>query len=142
MLFDTNGFINPNENYDFAINIINVNPNTLDIYDKEEALKKGNLFKNLYDEYKNYKPYMTSPKNERQEKLLDIMQLEFLVNDLNLYLDIHPEDNYAYDIFKKASEKLKEKSEKYSKVYGPLELCDLSNEYEWTSSMFPWEGEF
>ena len=138
MLFDKTGFYEP-DNYDFAIGIISGNLDNLKLYDLEEALNKGNLFKSLYDKYKDYEPQKIIVNGERKNKLLDIQRLEFSINELNLYLDLHPEDVNVFKIFKKLIEDLKEKTNVYVKTYGPLELCDVNDTYEWTMSMFPWE---
>ena len=71
--------------------------------------------------------------------MLEIQRLEFSINELNLYLDLNPEDVNVFKIFKKLIEDLKEKTNVYVKTYGPLELCDVNDTYEWTMSMFPWE---
>ena len=138
MLFDKTGFYEP-DNYDFAIGIINGNLDNLKLYDLEEALNKGNLFKSLYDKYKDYEPKKIIVNGERKNKLLEIQRLEFSINELNLYLDLNPEDVNVFKIFKKLIEDLKEKTNVYVKTYGPLELCDVNDTYEWTMSMFPWE---
>ena len=138
MLFDKTGFYEP-DNYDFAIGIISGNLDNLKLYDLEEALNKGNLFKSLYDKYKDYDTKKIIVNGERKNKLLDIQRLEFSINELNLYLDLHPEDVNVFKIFKKLIEDLKEKTNVYVKTYGPLELCDVNDTYEWTMSMFPWE---
>ena len=138
MLFDKTGFYEP-DNYDFAIGIINGNLDNLKLYDLEEALNKGNLFKSLYDKYKDYEPKKIIVNGERKKQLLNIQRLEFSINELNLYLDLHPEDENVFKIFKKLIEDLKEKKEVFVKTYGPLDLCDINDSYEWTMSMFPWE---
>ena len=138
MLFDKTGFYEPND-YDFAIGIINGNVDNLKFYDLDDALNKGNLFKNLYDPYKSYTPSAIKVNGDRKNKLLEIQRLEFSINELNLYLDLYPDDINVFKIFKKLTEDLKDKTEKYEKTYGPLELCAVNDSYEWTMSMFPWE---
>ena len=58
-----------------------------ELLDPKEGLEKGNLFKNLYDQYKNYKVQTLKPKTERQKKLNDILAYAFAMNDLALYLE-------------------------------------------------------
>ena len=143
MLFDKNGFYisekSFNKDYDFAVNIMNNDYDKFKIYDPTEALKKGNLFPKLYDEYKNYKPVMPKVDSGREAALLEIQMLEFCINDLNLYLDLNPNDAYAYKIFKDYVRECLKKKEQFSKVYGPLVLENLSEEYEWSKSVWPWE---
>lgn len=143
MLFDKNGYFyidnNQKQNYDFAINMMPTDSQKLKIYDLNEALKKGNLFPNLYDEYKNYKPGNPKADTKREAALLEIQKLEFSITDLNLYLDLNPNDNYAYKVFKTYIKECKAKKEEYTKMYGPLMLDDLTDEYEWYSGVWPWE---
>ena len=146
MLFDKNGFymIDQNKNnYDFAIDIINGNaPSTIKepkMYDLKEALRKGNLFPNLYHQYKNYVPDELKVSNEREKCLLEIQELDFSIADLNLYLDNFPNDKGAYDLFKKYTEECKKKKEYYTKVFGPLTISELTEDYEWSKGVWPWE---
>lgn len=154
MLFDKNGFYfmdNGNNGYDFAVDIMNGNipsnnlivddngNKTLKLYDKDEAFEKGNAFPNLYDPYKNYKPRDVKVDNQRERALLDIQKLDFMVIDLNLYLDLHPNDTYAYKLFRDYVNECKRKKDAYTRVYGPIMLDDLTDEYEWSSGVWPWE---
>ena len=154
MLFDKNGiyYMDDAPNYyDFAIDIINGennkgdaskmidNKSTIKLYNKEEALKRGNAFPALYDGYKNYMPDDIKIKNKRERDLLDIQMLDFEINDLNLYLDLNPNDNYTYQIFKKYVQECKEKKEEYTKNYGPLLLDNLTGSWSWSNGVWPWE---
>lgn len=147
MLFDKNGFYmieQNNSDYDFAVNIINgqvpATSKEVEIYDLKEALKKGNLYPKLYRQYKNYVPREIKVNTEREKCLLEIQELDFAINDLNLYLDLFPNDKKAYEIFKKYTDECKKKKEYYTKVFGPLTLSELTDEYEWSKGVWPWEG--
>ena len=154
MLFDKNGIYyvdnNPNDYYDFAVDIMNgiterpksytsESTNTIKLYDLEEALKKGNAFPNLYSPYRGYAPRDLKVGSAREKALLYIQMLEFSINDLNLYLDLNPNDRYAYQIFKKYVNECKNKKKEYSRVYGPLTLSDVQEEWEWSKGVWPWE---
>lgn len=148
MLFDKNGYYlipsnNQESNYDFAIDIINGLPpveKEVNTYSVEEALRLGNLFPKLYNLYKNYDPAPIRVQTNREKCLLDIQRLELAIADLNLYLDMHPEDRGSYDLFKKYVRECKKKKEEYTAVYGPLCLDDLTEEWEWSKGVWPWEG--
>ncbi len=142
MLFDKNGFymIEPQEkDYDFALDIINGKGPSLEIYDLDEALEKGNLFPKLYTPYKNYKPGKLKVFTERERMLLNIQMLEFSITDLNLYLDMHPEDKDAYRVFKSYVEECKKAKKEFTNIFGPLTLDNLTDEYEWSMGPWPWE---
>jgi len=143
MLFDKNGYYfidnNHQKAYDYTMNIMPNNMEKLKIYDLNEALKKGNLFPKLYDEYKNYKPSNPVVDTKRESALLEIQKLEFSITDLNLYLDLHPNDAYAYKVLASYIKECKAKKDEYAKIYGPLVLDDLTDEYEWSTGVWPWE---
>lgn len=149
MLFDKNGIYYMDDApkfYDFAIDIMNNNDNKMDmstntikLYNIDEALKRGNAFPTLYDEYKNYSPSEIRVNNGREALLLEIQKLDFSINDLNLYLDLNPSDNYTYQIFKKYVNECKQKKEEYTKQYGPLVLDNLTEKWTWSVGVWPWE---
>lgn len=147
MLFDKNGFyMVDNNDYDFALDIMTGNiPSTnkkedKKIYDLKEALRKGNLFPGIYQQYKNYVPREIKVSTEREKCLLEIQELDFSISDLNLYLDLNPNDKYLYDVFKRYTEECKKKKDYYTKVFGPLTLNELTEDYEWSTGVWPWEG--
>ena len=144
MLFDKNGFYLPEnsykDDYDFAVSILDGSyDNKFKIYDLAEAFKKRNLFPGLYAPYKKFGESEPKVSGSREKALYEIQKLDFSINDLNLYLDIYPHDVYAYHIFKKYVQECKKKKEEYTKIYGPLMLEDLTDEYEWSKSVWPWE---
>lgn len=106
------------------------------------GFQKGNMFKNLYDPYKNYDYGKLKPKNEKEERLYDILKLKFALTDLDLYLDIYPNNEAYINIYNKYLTEEKKLSEEYEKKYGPLTLDDenLKNKWEWIEAPWPWEG--
>ena len=73
---------------DYFTNFSNSNSGSNNnLFSPYEGYLKGNLFQNLYDGYKNYKPYNIPVKNERDELLLNVGQLSFAAHELNLLLD-------------------------------------------------------
>ncbi len=112
------------------------------LYSPEEGLQRGNLFPDLYKPYKNYSMLKVVPKNEKETLLLKIYALDFAINDLNLYLDIYPQEQKKYLLFKdyvKESEKLKKE---YETKFGPLCLTDVNSmQYVWYKNPWPWESE-
>lgn len=142
MLFDKNGFYmveTPDKDYTFALDIMTGSFDRPKMYDITEALEKGNLFKELYVPYKNYAPGKLKASTERTKKLIEIQKLDFAIADLNLYLDLHPDDVYAYKMFKTYVMECKTKKGEFTKIYGPLMLDELTDEYEWSKGVWPWE---
>ena len=76
----------------------------------------------------------------RDEMLRQIMELEFAVTDLNLYLDTHPDSQEALDMFTKLAAMLKSLEYDYAQKYGPITVTDVSGNipFEWVSDKFKW----
>lgn len=126
--------------FEFETGIFNANNNT-DVYDINEGFTKGNMFPSLYNQYKNYEPKTIIPKTERELLLDKIYKLCFALNDLNLYLDIHTDDQRAYSLFKKYAENYNKYVQDYESKYQVLNLSDdIYGKYTWMSNPWPWEG--
>ena len=70
------------------------------------------------------------------------MAYSFAINDLNLYLDLHPEEKQVLDLFKKYVNEGKMLCQEYVKKYGPLEVTDpMGNKFSWIDSPWPWENK-
>lgn len=110
----------------------------------EEALKKGNLYENLYVPYKNYKPLELKASSEREKMLNQIRSYGFAMKDLNLYLDVNS-NNVSYINLYNEYRKVKENLvNQYEQKYGPLTLISKElekNNWIWDNSPWPWEGD-
>ena len=106
------------------------------------ALDRGNLFNNLYDPYKNYKYNNLTATNKREELLLNVLRYDFVLTELNLYLDIYPKDRNMINLYNQYLEEKKRACFEYTKNFGPLTLDDQSNNNScsWLQSPWPWEG--
>ena len=78
-------------------------------------------------------------KNEQSELLCKIKEYQFSIIELALYLDTHPEDERAICLHKKYANILKELTDKYQKVYGPLTINYPCNKWRWIEMPWPWE---
>lgn len=138
MLFEDNiGFIT----YDFYKNMEQSKDDNK-LVSKEEGLLRGNMFKDEYEPYKNYSYSKIMASTKREELLLDIIELSFAIVDLNLYLDLHPNDEKLLKKFKSLVEKSCQKEMEYVSLYGPLELIDVesSDKFDWIKDPWPWEN--
>lgn len=54
----------------------------------------------MYEPYKNYKPRELVATTEKEKLMLKIRELSHAVGDLNLYLDLCPDDRDVYELFK------------------------------------------
>ena len=113
------------------------------LFNPYEGLIRGNLFKNIYDPYKNQKPYTIKPMNDQAKMLTDIDSLEFALIDLNLYLDIYPDDKNTIALFNKYRNEQNELLNEYQNKYGPILLnSDALNNmtWMWDNNPWPWEN--
>lgn len=113
----------------------------VNLFSYEDGFKYGNMFKNEYDSYKNYRVLDLESNTELGKLLLKIYEYDFALNDLALYLDLHPEDMSVYKLFKKYTEEQRKYVDMYEKKYGPMELdnSDYTN-YLWDEGPWPFIG--
>ena len=105
------------------------------------ALDRGNLFNNLYEPYKNYKYNNLTATNKREELLLNVLRYDFVLTELNLYLDIYPKDRNMINLYNQYLEEKKRACFEYTKNFGPLTLDDQSNNNSWSWLQSPWPCE-
>ncbi|MFR5984334.1 MAG: spore coat protein CotJB [Bacilli bacterium] len=116
-------------------------PTNNNILDTKLGFKRGNLFNNLYDEYKNYKPQELKANNEKEDLLLQIDEQRFAMIEMNLYLDLYPNNKEALNRFNTYLKKEKELVTLYESKYGPLTTSSpvQTNNWTWNNSPWPWE---
>ncbi len=121
-------------------NMINNNQKLAGPYD---GFIKGNLFNNLYNQYKSYRPTRLSPNNEQAELLLNVDQTTFAAHELKLYLDVYPNDTNMINLYNEYQKIASEQIKAYERKYGPL-LADspsANNSFSWEAYSWPWETE-
>lgn len=79
---------------------------------------------------------------ERQKALKMVQTYEFMLVELNLYLDTHPEDTQAFELFERYRKLAKEARDCYVQKFGPLyaeqgEMVD--GKWNWVCDPWPWE---
>ena len=110
------------------------------LFELEDALYKGTIFKDLYKPYK-YEPVMQKSYPSKKERLYSILQkLGFYMVDLKLYLDTHKDDDEALNTFKVYRDEYNKMSQYYAKDYGPLFFNQVLDSWTWVDEPWPWEG--
>ena len=115
--------------------------NKLSLYTPYEGYTRGNMFKNLYNQYKNYTPYKIKVNSEQEEVMLNLGQISF-AHDLSLYLDNFPNDKEALELFSKYRKMANELIQNYERRYGPINVSSTDNmktPYAWEQDKWPWE---
>ena len=135
MNFDYNNLNIYNQNKSIKNNFHNQN----ELYDPYNGLIRGNLFKNLYDPYKDKEPYEIKPMNDQARMLTNIDALGFAMIDLNLYLDVFPNDREKINLYNQYRKEKEGLLKEYESKYGPITPnSDSLNSYPWAWNKMPW----
>lgn len=121
------------------------NVNIPSLFPPVEAYNNGILFSNLYSQYKNYKPAVLKASNEREKLFLELSQISFAAHELNLYLDMHPDDESMITLFNDYRERANQLISEYESKYGPLSISSDSlnqSPFAWEKDAWPWEEGF
>lgn len=103
---------------------------------------RGNLFADLYDQYRNYQPDTLRANNEQERLFLELSRMSFAAHEVNLYLDLNPNDTSMIRLFNDYRQKSNELIKEYESKYGPLTIMsDVLNKtpFMWEKSPWPWE---
>ncbi len=77
---------------------------------------------------------------KREEMLRKLQNYNFAAYDLNLYLDTHPHDKKALEMFKEVTCKAKEAYVEFQKAFGPLTAMDNTQDvWAWGDNPWPWD---
>lgn len=115
----------------------NINPS--EIFDPYAGFIRGNMFPDLYSQYKISRPYEVEPINEQAQLLTTVDALSFAAHDLNLYLDTHPDDKDMIQLFNQYRIQSEQATNEYENRFGPLSIDSNSlNVYPWAWSKMPW----
>ena len=106
-------------------------------YDRRMALARGTLFPGLDLPFMN----MVNTGDLTGTPLGEVMALDFVAQELALYLDTHSADEEAFELYKSILALSKTAKEKYVKLYGPLTHSDLlqAQSYTWIKNPWPWD---
>lgn len=79
--------------------------------------------------------------NEKEDLLLQIDEQRFAMIEMNLYLDLYPNNKEALNRFNTYLKKEKELVTLYESKYGPLTTSSpvQTNNWTWNNSPWPWE---
>lgn len=72
--------------------------------------------------------------------MAELQALDFVVLELALYLDTHPDDNEAFELYRQYVIMAQEAHRQYVANYGPLMHHDAaeSKSYSWLKDPWPW----
>ena len=83
---------------------------------------------------------MNEVNNEKDELLINIGEYSFMMHDINLYLDVHPNDQEALNKFREYRNKLNGLITNYERKYGPMCVKSTlgSVPFKWVNQSWPW----
>ncbi len=79
---------------------------------------------------------------EREILMKKLASYQFMVDDLQLYLDTHPRDKGTIKKMEEYKQELKPIMKEYEEKYGPLFADNgANNKWKWINTPWPWEIE-
>ncbi|MCM1286083.1 MAG: spore coat protein CotJB [Acetobacter sp.] len=75
----------------------------------------------------------------KDKLLLRVSALGFAMQELRLFLDTHPGDSEAQQMFDNYEKKLSAATDEYEKNFGPLTLNGINSD-DWLKDPWPWEN--
>ncbi len=85
---------------------------------------------------------MNNNIQNRSALMRKIMEIDFALNEMVLFLDTHPCDKQALSLYHKYAEKSRELKAMYNENFGPIMSSDnLSQDnWDWVHGPWPWEN--
>lgn len=133
---------NPFQNMNFNKCMYTPQEQPADLYEAYDGFIRGNMFPDLYNQYKIPRPFDVEPANEQAQLLTYVDALSFAAHDIHLYLDNFPEDRAMIELFNQYREEANRARKQYESNYGPLVVTsDAMATYPWSWNQSPWPWE-
>lgn len=106
-------------------------------YEPNKALQRGTLFPGLDLPFMN----VVNKGNLGDTPLGELMALDFVITELNLYLDTHKDDTAAFKVLQSTLALYEEGKTRFVKQYGPITIYDLkqADHFSWLHDPWPWD---
>ena len=130
-------YYNYNKN-NYNMPLYNQNNDNMKLYDPYQGFLRGNMFVDLYNPYKNEKVEIL-PNN----LLTYLDAMTFAAHDINLYLDVFPNDKEMIKLFNQYRIESIKLLDEYQKKNGPLVITSDENNvypFRWIDG-WPWMEE-
>lgn len=79
----------------------------------------------------------------QQQMLKKLQELSFALVELNLFLDTHPDNVKARELYNAYSAQMRDLRKEYFENYGPtmnFGVCPAGDSFSWINSPWPWEN--
>lgn len=123
------------------------------LYENEKAFAIGTIFPQLNKPIhfaEDFELQINKQSlNDRDKLMREIQEVSFVIDDIRLYMDTHPEDQEGLEVLKKSIIKRKELLKQFASQYAPLTMDCMAEIYEkkpdsncycWQKGEIPWEG--
>ena len=119
-----------------AVPYVPFQQNTPQKYDQNDALSSGTLFPGLNLPFH----LKTEGSALPSDPLTELQALEFVVLELGIYLDTHPEDEEAFQLFRQYVAMERSARAAYEEANGPLMKDSAVNfgAHRWLNDPWPW----
>lgn len=106
-------------------------------YEPNQALQRGTLFPGLDLPFMN----VVNKGKLTGTPLGELMALDFVIKEVNLYLDTHKDDAEAFEMLQSTLALYEEGKMRYIKKYGPITIYDLKHAdcFTWICDPWPWD---
>ena len=126
----------PGDTAPLAMAYVPMQSSAVPAYESAEALSRGTLFPGLD------LPFMDCVnKTKKITPQTELMAIDFVTDELALYLDTHQDDSEAFSMYQTFLALAKEARERYAKLYGPVCRSDMlgMDGYKWLGDPWPWD---
>jgi len=107
-------------------------------YDSDVALVRGTLFPGLDLPFMDY----VAAGTLEDTPMAELMALDFVTQELALYLDTHGDDAEAFETWRTFTELAEEGHRRYVEMCGPVARDDTAQSTSWTWLRDPWPWEY
>lgn len=117
---------------------LRANNSNLGFYVALDGFSKGNMDSTLYNQFENKVPRKLDEKNP----LNMLMAYQFALIDLQLFLDVNPNNKVVKDLFDRYLNEYLNAKKEYESKYGPITLDSKENKgptWKWQNK-WPFDG--
>ncbi len=84
---------------------------------------------------------MNANMKNREALMRKIMEADFALNEMVLFLDTHPKNQKALALYHKYADASRELKAYYNEQFGPLTAAENRSQdnWDWVCSPWPWE---
>lgn len=124
------------ESYPLATALTPMQRSANPAYEPGEALSRGTLFPGLDLPFMN----IVNP-DLPVTPMTELMAIDFVTDELALYLDTHAEDREAFDLYQSFLALAAEAHQRFVEQCGPITKSDQlgMNRYAWLDGPWPWD---